>query len=147
MGHIIYDVDILMTNIACHVMNAVRRMEDKVCNALDIVCVFQMEMLSQKQNGTAGAGAGEGDGGTEEQEQEKKEHTATIKGLWKKAFKSLKSSGDQKWSVSTFVKHRVRMSVLRLCHCRSVCLLGGLAGWLVGWLAGWLGVVSLRVCL
>ena len=58
--------------------------------------VLQMEMLTQKQNGTVG-GAEE----SEEQEQEeKKEHTATIKGLWKKAFKSLKSGGDQKWSVS-----------------------------------------------
>ena len=65
-------------------------------NSQCCVPVLQMEMLTQKQNGTVGGGEE-----SEEQEQEeKKEHTATIKGLWKKAFKSLKSGGDQKWSVS-----------------------------------------------
>lgn len=58
-----------------------------------------MEMLTHKQNGTVGLGEE-----TEEQEQEeKKEHTATIKGMWKKAFKTLKSSSsssEQKPSVS-----------------------------------------------
>ncbi|KAK7477169.1 hypothetical protein BaRGS_00031554 [Batillaria attramentaria] len=54
--------------------------------------VWNMEMLSQKQNGSVG-GLEEAEDGEQE---DKKEHTATIKGLWKKAFKSLKS-GDQKW--------------------------------------------------
>ena len=63
-------------------------------------CVLQMEMLSQKQNGTVGGGGGGGEETEEQEQEEKKEHTATIKGLWKKAFKSLKSGGEQKWSVS-----------------------------------------------
>lgn len=59
----------------------------------------QMELLTHKQNGSVTGLAGEGEVEGEEQEG-KKEHTATIKGLWKKAFKNLKSS-DQKWLVST----------------------------------------------
>lgn len=58
-----------------------------------------MELLTHKQNGSVTGLAGEGEVEGEEQEG-KKEHTATIKGLWKKAFKNLKSS-DQKWLVST----------------------------------------------
>ncbi|XP_076449962.1 uncharacterized protein LOC143286309 [Babylonia areolata] len=74
-----------------------KRNEIRIANMQLVAIKAQMEMLTQKQNGSPGGGpeGSPGGGGTEEQEQEdKKEHRATIKGLWKKAFKSLKSSGS-----------------------------------------------------
>ncbi|XP_059141512.1 SH3 and cysteine-rich domain-containing protein 2-like isoform X2 [Physella acuta] len=47
-------------------------------------------MLTPKQNGYADAEDGESD-------EEKMKHTASIKGMWKKAFKSLKSNDKQTW--------------------------------------------------
>ncbi|XP_012939363.1 uncharacterized protein LOC106013353 [Aplysia californica] len=49
-----------------------------------------IEMLTPKQNGYV-----EEDGG--EESEEKQKQTASIKGMWKKAFKSLKSNDKQTW--------------------------------------------------
>ena len=56
-----------------------------ICNVLIWILYLQIEILTPKQNGSI-----------EKLDQDSKNSAATIKGMWKKAFKSLKSTSDTK---------------------------------------------------